>query len=209
MKLAIFGATGKTGRLVVDQALGAGHDVTAVVRDPAALRTRHARLSIARAAADQSEAIEQAVRGVDAVISAMGGGNGTLTMFGTNVVLAMSRVGVTRIVSLVGASVSLPGDVRSFSHAMLKALTRLFASSVLADGEHHAHELAASSLAYTLIRPPRLTDGPVTGHIKHGQSLKLGPWSSISRADLARFMLSVVERGEYVSAAPMVASARR
>jgi putative NAD(P)-binding protein len=65
-----------------------------------------------------------------------------------------------------------------------------------------------SSLAYTLVRPPRLTDGAATGRVQHGLDLRLGPLSSISRADLAAFMLTTALDGLYVRAAPLVASSR-
>jgi putative NADH-flavin reductase len=209
MNLAIFGATGKTGKLIVERALAAGHHVNALVRDPAKVSVSHPLLTVIPGAADQAVAIEQTVRGVDVVISAMGGGNATLTTFGRNVASTMTRTGVTRIVSLVGASVSEPSDPASLSHGMLRGMTRLLAASTLEDGERHARELEASSLAYTLVRPPRLTDGPATGRIRHGLALSLGPWSSISRADLATFMLGTALGDQYRRAAPMVASSRR
>jgi putative NADH-flavin reductase len=208
MNLAIFGATGKTGRLIVEQALAGGHHVNALARDPSKVSVSHPRLTVVPGAADQALAIEQVVSGVDAVVSAMGGGNGALTALGRNVTSAMTRAGVSRIVSLVGASVPEPGDPPSLSHGMLRAMTRLLAASTLEDGERHARELEASSLAYTLVRPPRLTDGPATGRIRHGLTLSVGPWSSISRADLAAFMLGVTLGSQYERAAPMVASSR-
>jgi uncharacterized protein YbjT (DUF2867 family) len=78
---------------------------------------------------------------------------------------------------------------------------------MLKDGEVHARELAASQLDYTLVRPPRLTEGAASGRIQHDLTLKLGPTSSISRADLAAFMLEVAVERKYVRAAPMVAEA--
>ena len=87
MNLAIFGATGKTGKLIVEQA------------------------------PDQAVAIEQAVSGVDAVVSAMRDGGGTLTTFGRNVASAMTRRRVSSIVSLVVARVSEPSNPASLSRA--------------------------------------------------------------------------------------------
>jgi hypothetical protein len=79
---------------------------------------------------------------------------------------------------------------------MLRLITPTFAGDMLKDGEVHAKELAASDLDF---RPPRLTDGPVSGRIQHG------PTSSISRADLAAFLLDVALSSKYIRAAPMVA----
>jgi putative NADH-flavin reductase len=159
-----------------------------------------------KGAADDSKAIAEVVRGADAVVSAMGGGQGTLTTFGKNVLSAMGQASVKRIVSLVGASVRQPGDPKSFGRTMLHSITRLMASSALEDGERHAALMGESDVAYTLVRPPRLTDGRATGSIEHGPKLRVGPTSSISRADLAAFMLRVAVEGLYPREAPVVAS---
>jgi NAD(P)H-binding len=131
-----------------------------------------------------------------------------VTLFGRNAIAAMQRMGVTRIVSLVGASVVVPGDPPSMSMRMLRLITRVFGGTMLTDGEVHAKELAATDLEYTLVRPPRLTDGVFSGRIQHDLTLKLGAASSISRADLAAFLLEVAVEGRYVRAAPMVAGLR-
>jgi hypothetical protein len=89
----------------------------------------------------------------------------------------------------------------------LHFITRLMASSVLEDGERHARIVEGSDVAYTLVRPPRLTDGPATGRIDHGLMLKVGPTSSISRADLATFILQSAVENLYIREAPVVASA--
>ncbi len=208
MKLAIFGATGKTGRLVVARALAQGHQVTALARQRSKVQLQHAQLEVVEGAGDQPLAIAQVVRGADAVISAMGAGHGTLATFGPHLLAAMRAAGVTRVVSLIGASVPVAGDPPSISHRALRAITRLFAADVLADGELHARALMATELHYTLVRPPRLTDGPATGRIDAAAQLPVGPTSSITRADLAAFMLRVAVEGQYLREAPMVAQAR-
>jgi putative NADH-flavin reductase len=206
MKLALFGATGKTGRLIVERALADGHHVTALARHQVPLR--HQRLTVVTGAADQPAAIAHVVLGADAVISAMGAGQHTLATFGPHLLTAMRSAGVTRVVSLIGASVPMPGDPRTLSHRLLRAITQLFAADVLADGEAHARVLEASEVQFTLVRPPRLTDGAPTGHVVAAEHLPLGPTSFIARADLAEFMLRVAVEGQYLRAAPMVAHAR-
>jgi len=206
MKLAIFGATGRTGSSLLDQALAAGHLVTALARDPMKLPVRE-RLRVIRGAAASPDAIAEAVQGADAVISAMAGGGNTLVTFGEHVIAAMTRGRVSRIVSLIGASVVEPGDPSSMGMAALRAITRLIASDVVKDGARHARQLEATDFAYTLVRPPRLTDGAATGRVNHGSALPLSPRSSIARADLAAFMLRVVVEQLYARAAPMVAQA--
>jgi putative NADH-flavin reductase len=207
MKLAIFGATGKTGRFLVEQGLAAGHEITVLARDPSKVKTTNKGLRVVRGSAKEADAIAEVVRGADVVISAMGGGQGTLTTFGENVLAAMKQASVKRLVSLVGASVQRPGDPKSFGWRMLHLITRIVASNVLEDGEGHARLVVESEAAYTLVRPPRLADGPATGRIKHGLALRVGPTSSISRADLATFMLQCAVENLYLREAPFVRGA--
>jgi putative NADH-flavin reductase len=191
----------------MERALSAGHQVTVLVRNPSKLQ-RQSGLRIIEGDARQASAVADAVQGADVVISALGSGNDTVTLFGRNAMAVMERTGVRRIVSLVGASVVVPGDRPSASMSMLRLITRVFGGTMLKDGETHARELAASHLDYTLVRPPRLTDGAASERIQHARTLTLGPTSSISRADLAAFLLEVAVEGRYIRAAPMVAGLR-
>lgn len=206
MNLALFGATGRTGGLIMELALSAGHQVTALVRDPRKLKQPQRGLRIIQGDAREANEVADTVQGVDAVISALGSGGDTLTLFGRNAIAAMERTEVRRIVSLVGASIVAPGDPRSISMSLLRLITRTLGGAMLKDGEIHARELAQSNLDYTLVRPPRLTDRAVSGRIQHDLRLNLGPTSSISRADLAAFLLEVALEGIYIRATPMVAS---
>jgi putative NADH-flavin reductase len=192
----------------MERALSAGHEVTVLVRDPRKLTQPQKGLRVIEGDARWGSDVANAVQGTDVVISALGSGDDTVTLFGRNAIAAMERVGVKRIVSLVGASVVVPGDPSSMSIRMLRLITRLFGGTMLKDGEVHARELAASHLDYTLVRPPRLTEGAASGRIQHDLTLPLGPTSSISRVDLAAFLLEVVVERRYVRAAPMVAGLR-
>jgi uncharacterized protein YbjT (DUF2867 family) len=116
----------------------------------------------------------------------------------------MKAQGVRRIVSLVGAGVKDPADQTSLGRAVMLGLMSLVARDILSDAERHAELLRASGLDWTLVRPPRLTQGPRQGRYRHAPALKLGPGSSLSRADLAEFMLTLTTEGGYVGQAPMV-----
>ena len=72
MRLVVFGATGGTGRCVVDQALAAGHQVLAVVRNPGAIATRHPQLEVLKADVRDSATFRSALVGADAVVNALG-----------------------------------------------------------------------------------------------------------------------------------------
>jgi putative NADH-flavin reductase len=208
MKFALLGATGRTGGLILKLALSGGHQVAVLVRDAYKLMEPQYGLRIVQGNALDARAVAETLQGVDAVICALGGGEDTLTLFGRNAITAMERTGVRRIVSLIGASIFVPGDTQTIKMSMLRLITHTIAGDTLKDGKGHATILAASGLDYTLVRPPRLTDRPASGRIEHNLSLNLGPASSISRADLAAIMLDVGVTGKYIRAAPMVAGLR-
>ncbi len=207
MRLAVFGATGKTGRHVVERALAAGHDVTAFVRDPARLGISSPKLKTVQGDVTDAAAIDRALEGADAVISVLSSGKGVLTSFAKAVVPAMQRRGIRRIVTLVGAGVQQPGDIPSMGRTLMLGLLSLLAKDVLGDATDHSQLLMRSTLAWTLVRPPRLADGPATGKVRHAQAQAMGPGDTISRADLAAFMVELATSDRYVRQAPMVANA--
>jgi putative NADH-flavin reductase len=206
MRVAIFGGTGKTGILVLRQLLRAGHQVTALVRNPEKFKVDDSNLRIVHGDACAPEGLSQTIRNAEVVISTLSGGGGVLTTFGSNLVPAMKLEGVSRIISLIGASVRVRDDPHTIGLAVLHRLMSIVAKDVLADGKAYAAIIQASRLDYTLVRPPRLTDGPLTERVRHAASLKLSSLSSISRADVAAFMVKVALSGDYSRTAPMIVS---
>jgi putative NADH-flavin reductase len=207
MTLTVFGGTGKTGRLLVEQALAEGHDTTVLVRNPARLDLNRDRLRVVTGDLGEAEGIDDAVRGADAVGSVAGhtksSGKDVLRQMTRHVVPAMKRHGVRRFVSLVGAGGHDPEDEATFGRTIMRTLMKVLAKDLLVDAEEHARMIRESDLDWTLVRPPRLIDGPRLGGYRTGH-LKLGPKQSISRADLADFMLGVAAHGKYVRQASKV-----
>ena len=195
MKLTIFGATGATGTSLVQQALTAGHDVTAVVRDPArlAIPARH-RLRIVTADVLDAAAISPAVDGEDAVISAVGPGTGasTLRQDSTHsIIQAMQKTGTRRLLIVSGSIVADEGD-SPFTRYLLKPLARrTFLRHVCADMRGAEDEIHASNLDWTIMRPPSLTDKAARGTYRTATDRNLPHGFSISRADLAACMLTL------------------
>src|SRR6202521_71231 len=100
MKLAVLGATGRTGRLVVEQALAAGHTVTALVRSPEKLTTSNSNLRVVTGKATDTSDVSRALEGADAVISTLGG-KGSVIADSTQAIVAAAReAGVSRVVLL-------------------------------------------------------------------------------------------------------------
>jgi putative NADH-flavin reductase len=220
MKLTIFAATGGIGKLVLAQAVAAGHDVTAVVRNPASVpdsvRTVTADLS-----SSPSAVLQSAVQGADAVLSGLGprsSADAGITARGTQAIIqAMKATDVRRIVVVSAAPVGTvaspgrphppkndPGDgfwMRNLLGPMIKTVLRKH----YADLAVMEDALRDSGLDWTSVRPPQLVDKPFTGTYRTALDQNLRGGVKISRADVAHFMLAVLERPETVGRAVGVA----
>lgn len=200
MRIAVFGATGTIGGQLVQQALEAGHEVRAFARTPSKLNMESSRLTVVAGdvITDQLK-IEEAIAGTDAVVVALGAGaKGRVRSEGTrNIVLAMRRQGVRHLVcqSTLGA-----GDSAALLNLKWWLLFRGPLRWAMADHEKQEQIVRESGLDWTIVRPSSFTDGPLTGDYMQGteldkQALKL----TISRADVAHFLLSQVNDPNYVS----------
>jgi len=207
MQLTIFGATGRTGQPLVQQALDAGHAVTAFARTPAKLDGTHDRLHIVQGDVIDPEPVHTAIDGADAVLSALGHTSNTsddMQTVGTrHIIDAMQAHGVRRLVSLAGAAVRHPRDTPSWGDRLVIGLMRLFAATMLEDARQHVEVIRATDLDWTIVRPPRLTNGPHTGTYQTGY-LQMGPMASISRADVADFMLRCAASDDFTHEEPML-----
>lgn len=207
MKLAIFGASGRTGKPLVEQALAQGHEVRALVRDPAKLPLQHERLLLISGDAMNAADVAGTIEGTDAVLSALGQTKGSpkdlQTVATRHMVAAMKAHGVARVISLTGAGVRDPNDQPKLVDRVFGLLLAVAARDVLRDANAHAEVLRGSGLAYTLVRGPRLTEGPRTGVYKVGYVGK-DSGTQVSRADIADFMLRQLTDDAWVYKAPMV-----
>jgi putative NADH-flavin reductase len=208
MKLLIFGAAGGTGRHLVEQALEQGHDVTAFVRNPAKPGTAHTRLKVAQGDAMNAAAVEGVMPGHDAVLCALGSPalkTGAVRSAGTrNIVAAMEKAGVQRLVCLSSLGC---GDSRAALDAApffsKYIVVPLFLRRVFVEHERQEECIGRSRLDWTSVRPGHLTDGPRTGVYRHGfppadRSIKV----SVSRADVADFMLKQLTDDTYLRKTP-------
>ena len=222
MKLTIFAATGEIGRHVLDQAGAEGHDVTAVVRNPNKLSGGAVRVVTADLAAADPAALQSAVQGADAVLSGLGPRSKSeagIASQGTRaIVAAMQATGVRRIVVVSAAPIGTvpspgrptpprhdPGDGFLMRH-LLAPLTKAALRQPYADLALMEDLLRDSGLDWTVVRPPRLTEGPLTGAYRtaYGQNLRRG--ILVSRADVAQLMLGVLERPETIEQAIGIAN---
>lgn len=189
MHITVFGANGGTGRHVVEQALTAGHRVRAVVRDPKALELTHEHLEVVRGDVLDASTLDVAGEAVVSCIGARTRRAGTIASRGTeNILTAMKRAAVKRVVVISAAPLGkAEGVFQRVAFGMLWSLLR----DVYDDLRRMESALVASDADWTIMRPPRLTSGPVTATYRTTLDDIVG--SAISRADLAREMLRALE----------------
>jgi kynurenine 3-monooxygenase len=191
MKLTVFGAAGGTGRLVVDEALAAGHEVTVLVRDPVKLGAVDPGVTVEVGDARDPEVVGRAVAGAQGVISAIGGhgmGRSTAITDAMTTIVAGTPAGTRLLaVSTVGA-----GDSGSqFPRAVRMSVTVLLRNAI-ADHNGQERVIMASDLDWTIARCVGLTDGPATGEVHVLTEGRVGG-SRISRADVARWLVGQLE----------------
>ncbi len=198
MQLTVFGASGGTGHELVRQGLAAGHQVTAVVRDAARLASIEARASLKVFSAEltDAEAVRPAVRDADLVISSLGVRSneaaGVVGPATATILTALGGTSVRRFLAISASPVGPPAGEEDFYVAIQNELKPLYED--LADMETRIRR--DSPVAWTVVRPPRLTDTPFTGMYRQefGGSVPRG--MSISRADLAHALLALAEHDE-------------
>jgi putative NADH-flavin reductase len=197
MRLTIFGATGGTGTCLVRQAVAAGHEVTAVVRDPARLAVPASpRLHAVTADVLDPASIVTSVGGVDAVVSAIGprtGGRTTISQDSVHsIIQAMGKAGTRRLITVSGSIVADEGDGLVLRY-LLKPLARATQLRyVCADMRRAEAEVRDSQLDWTIMRPPRLTDRPATGRYRTAIDRNPPRAFSLPRADLAAYILGLL-----------------
>jgi putative NADH-flavin reductase len=207
MRIVVFGATGKTGHHLAAQALSAGHEVRAFVRDASRLPVRHESLQIVEGDVLDATRVEQAVSNTDAVLSILGhtktSTNDVQTVGMENIVGAMKKNGVSRLVSLTGAGVRDEKDRPKLIDRVFRLLLKLLQRDVLEDAENHAEVIRESGLDWVIVRAPQLTDGPRTSGYRVGY-VGEDSGTKISRADIANFMLRQLTDDTYLRQRPMI-----
>jgi putative NADH-flavin reductase len=207
MKLAIFGAAGRTGIPLVQQALEGGNDVVALVRAPSKLSIRNERLTVVQGDVAHLADVERAVQGVDAVLSVLGHVKGSepdiLTQAIRNIITAMDKYDMKRLVSLSGASVYAPQDKPKLVNRLIKFYTMATTGSLLKDAEQHFMVIQNSDVEWVVVRGPILNEGPHTGTYRVGWT-GVNTGIRVSRADIADFMLKQVTDTTYLRQAPLI-----
>ncbi|QKS72932.1 NAD(P)H-binding protein [Paenalkalicoccus suaedae] len=209
MKIAVFGASGRSGIPFVKQALEQGHELTVLVRTPSKLGVEHPHLTVLQGDILKESDVLKTIEGNDAVVSLIGHSKNSpkdLQATATSYVLkAMHTHEVTRLISLTGAAVKAQKDVaQKWFGRIIEGVMQLVAKDVLNDGKAHATLIAKSSVDWTIVRGPRLTEGPLTKDYKTGYFKMESPF--VSRADIAHFILRELDNPTYIHEYPLISA---
>ena len=193
----VFGASGGTGLEVAAQALEAGNQVTVVLRQPELFPIRHEQLRIIKGDVLQPQTYENAFFGIEVVISCLGSRNREPTTVYSegvsNILTAMKKVNVNRIICLSAGAVEVPPNASFIMKFIIKnVLQRLFKHSY-ADMLVMETILGKSDQNWTVIRPPRLLNGDKTGIYRSVLNDYLPGMSTLTRADLAHYIIHHLE----------------
>lgn len=205
MRIVVLGAGGGVGRLVVRAAVERGDEVVAAARSHGDYAdTVEGRIVDVR----QAHAVDDALVGADAVIWCVGvtkrsGGDvGRVGM--QHVIESAVRHGVGRVVGVSGAGVTLPGDTKGAGAKFVSGLTRRLARNLVEDKEGEYEALRASALAWTHVRPPRLSNAEASGRWRLTTDAPGLKAAAVPRADVAEAMLDLAHSDEWLSQAPFI-----
>jgi len=193
-KIIVFGATGGTGKLVVEQALEAGYQVTVVVRNTDAVAVRHKNLEIIKGDVFQPITFENTMNEKDAVVSCLGTHKrGPTTVYSegvNNITTAMQKAGANRIICISAAAVIVPPKSSFILKFVVKNILQRIFKYMYADMLLMEKLLVVSGLNWTVIRAPRLTNAKGKGKYRTAINDYLRNPSNISRADLANYIVN-------------------
>jgi len=192
--IIVFGATGPTGWEFVKQALDEGHELTVIVRDPNSLNLKHPKMKVIKGDVLEYSSFENEVMGKDAVISCLGSGGKTKPTIVyskgmENIVSAMGKSGVDRLICISAMGLSTNDKMSFLGKILTKFVAQKIYKEPYKDMRLMEKILEKANLEWTIVRPPMLTNKAKTAIYRLGINEHLSRPLSISRADLAHYML--------------------
>ncbi|WKV12503.1 NAD(P)H-binding protein [Marivirga harenae] len=200
-KLAVFGASGKTGAQFVNQALKEGYSIKALARNPGKIQDQSANLEVIKGDVLNAEDVAKTLSGTDMVVSLFGHVKGSpdgLQTQGTkNIIGAMKESGINQIISLSGGGLPFPEkDQPKFPDKMIRFIMKIAVPKILNDAKDHAELLKKSDRDWIIVRGPRLTDDTKKEDYRIGW-VGVDASTKIGRADLADFILQLCKEKEF------------
>lgn len=192
--IAIFGGSGATGKALISHALDKGLRVRTLARVARSINAVPGRV----------EVLEGSLSSADDVLSTLDGCGAAICVFGprapyvdvfceaatANIVTSMQKLGIQRLVCQTGAMIGAYPANRTLPFQLMASLFKRRSPQVAGDREGQENVVRGSGLAWTIVKPPRLSDGPATGKWCAGPDIRVGLSSSIARADLAEFLVA-------------------
>ena len=211
MQLSILGASGFVGKVVTARALDEGHGVTVLARTPEKLGDLRERVTVVQGNLFDPESTRATIEGADAVLSCAGPplkGEFRPEQYGKameELVSAMRAQGVERIVTLGGAAtIRVEGEHVELMRRIVRFVLGLIGPKVVEGKQLEYDVLSQSDLAWTVIRPPMISNGKPAGKLLTSANRLLG--QKVDVEDLAEFMLNQIESTDWVRQSPLVAS---
>lgn len=210
--IALFGATGPTGRHIIEEALKQGYNLSVYARDARKLASFAGRVEIFVGDLQDQRAIAKCVQGADAVISALGPnslkvqGDKPIMRGLTNIIAAMKHAGVRRLIQISTAAYRDRKDGFAFKPHAFALLFKVIARKGYKDIKATGELVANSDLDWTLVRVPNLKDGPADGDVDVGWYGRTKLSMKLSRGNLAKFLVNQVTDRKFVRVAPGIAN---
>ena len=207
--IAVLGATGRTGRIFVQEAVRRGHTVKALVRNVNARHDFPPGVKVIHGDATDEISLQHVIEGADVVVSLLGHTRGSpsdLKVKSTRLSLSIMQAnGVKRFLRLASAPVGVrgEGDNPTAGQKLVAALMKIFAGAMVNDELKASEDVRSSSVAWTIVRAPMLSDAPYPGRYQVG-SLGRTSGRKVSRATLAQFILDEIENGNNIGKSPLV-----
>ena len=207
-KIALFGATGQTGQKFLEAAINKGYEVKVLVRDRTKLKTNSPKLTVIEGDVLNEQDVSKAIEGSDIVVSLFGHVKGSPEWVQTNgtknIIAAMQKYSVDRVISLSGGGLPFPEkDKPKFADHLIRTIMKIAVPKVLNDAIAHADVLKASNKKWVIVRGPRLTNDARNGNYRVGW-VGVNASTKISRFDLADFILTQVEDESFNFQMPFV-----
>jgi len=210
-KIAVFGASGRTGKLFTELALKNGYEVKALVREPSRLGFQHPNLQVIQGDISSPIKVEETINATEVVIDLIGPGKGSLPDLQRtatrHIIQAMKQNEVKRLIVLASLPFGIldENDKPAFMSRVMMVLVKNLMGAMVEDAREHIDLIKQSDLDWTVVRAPGLSDQSSQGKYRVG-SLDANTGKSIARADVAAFMLDELKNPKYIRKMPLISN---